>query len=174
MRNYGITQISDLPSYLQITLNAMESEEDDIVLQGVEFWSSVCDEEIELQIEAAEAQETNTNPSTYSRHYAKGALQFIVPILLPILTKQEEHDDEEGWTPHKAAGVCLMLLASCCPKDIVPFVLPFITTNLQSQDWKKRDAAVMAFGKNISFHEQFFFRTRFSLLPGYASNIYYK
>ena len=120
MRNYDITQISDLPSYLQITLNAMESEEDDIVLQGVEFWSSVCDEEIELQIEAAEAQETNTNPSTYSRHYAKGALQFIVPILLPILTKQEEHDDEEGWTPHKAAGVCLMLLASCCPKDIVP------------------------------------------------------
>ena len=53
MRNYDITQISDLPSYLQITLNAMESEEDDIVLQGVEFWSSVCDEEIELQIEAA-------------------------------------------------------------------------------------------------------------------------
>lgn len=134
------------PALFTITLNAMESPEDDVVLQGVEFWSSVCDEEIELQAEAAEAQENGTTPATYSRHYAKGALRYIVPILLPILTRQEEHDDEGDWTPHKAAGVCLMLLASCCTNDIVPFVLQFIREHLSNENWKFRDAAVMAFG----------------------------
>jgi len=134
------------PALFAITIDAMKSEEDEIVLQGVEFWSSVCDEEIDLAIEAQEAEENGTAPHTFSRFYAKGALQYLAPILLDILTKQDEHDDEEDWTPHKAAGVCLMLLASCCSNAIIPHVLPFITTNIESTDWKYRDAAVMAFG----------------------------
>lgn len=32
----------------------MKSDEDEISLQGIEFWSSVCDEEVDLSIEAAE------------------------------------------------------------------------------------------------------------------------
>merc|ERR550534_519004 len=45
-----------------ITYEAMKSEEDEVVLQGVEFWSSVCDEEIDLAIEAQEAEEQQTTP----------------------------------------------------------------------------------------------------------------
>jgi importin subunit beta-1 len=134
------------PALFAITIDAMKSEEDEIVLQGVEFWSSVCDEEIDLAIEAQEAEENMTTPSTFSRFYAKGAISYLAPILLEILTKQDEHNDEEDWTPHKAAGVCLMLLASCCCNDIIPFVLPFVELNIRSADWKYRDAAVMAFG----------------------------
>lgn len=32
----------------------MKSSVDDIALQGIEFWSTVCDEEADLAIEAAE------------------------------------------------------------------------------------------------------------------------
>ena len=53
-------------------------------------------------------------------------LQYIVPILLETLTKQEEMDDEDEWNPCKAAGVCLMLLATCCEDDVVQYVLPFV------------------------------------------------
>lgn len=138
----------------------MKSTEDDVVLQGVEFWSSVCDEEIDLAIEAADAEDTNSTVQAYSRFYAKGALPHLTPILLEILTKQEEHDDDEDWTPHKAAGVCLMLLASCCTNEIVPNVLPFIQNNISNKDWKFRDAAVMTFGeqsKTLTQVSQFLF-----------------
>lgn len=134
------------PALFNITVDAMKSNEDDVVLQGVEFWSSLCDEEIDLSIEAAEATEIGQESTSVSHHYAKGALLHLIPILLEILTKQEEHDDDEDWTPHKAAGVCLMLLASCCGNDIIPQVLPFISTNLANKDWRFRDAAVMTFG----------------------------
>lgn len=88
-------------------------------MQGIEFWSNVCDEEVDLSIEALEAQEQGQPPQRTSRFYAKGALQYLVPILMQTLTKQEEHDDEDDWNPCKAAGVCLMLMANCCEDAIV-------------------------------------------------------
>ncbi|KAK4879043.1 hypothetical protein RN001_007189 [Aquatica leii] len=129
-----------------ITLEAMKSDNDAVALQGIEFWSNVSDEEVDLAIEDSEATEAGRPPARVSRHYAKGALQFIVPILMQKLTKQEELDDEDDWNPCKAAGVCLMLLATCCEDEIVPHVLPFIKNNIKSEDWRFRDASLMAFG----------------------------
>lgn len=38
----------------QITIEAMKSDIDEVALQGIEFWSNVCDEEMDLAIEASE------------------------------------------------------------------------------------------------------------------------
>lgn len=35
----------------------MKSDVDDVALQGIEFWSTVCDEETDLVIEAAEVSQ---------------------------------------------------------------------------------------------------------------------
>lgn len=82
------------PALFAITMQAMKDERDEVALQGIEFWSNVCDEEVDLSIEALEAQEQGIPPQRTSRFYAKGALQYLVPILMQTLTKQEEHDDE--------------------------------------------------------------------------------
>lgn len=129
-----------------ITLEAMKSDNDQVSLQGIEFWSNVCDEEIDLSIENQEAIEGGRPPSKVSRHYARGALQYLSPVLMEKLTKQEEFDDEDDWNPSKAASVCLMLLATCCEEEIVPHVLPFIKENIVSTNWRCKDAALMVFG----------------------------
>lgn len=134
------------PALFAITLESMRSKIDDIELQGIEFWSNVCDEEVDLAIEASEAAEMGRPPEHTSKFYAKGALQYLVPVLMETLTKQEDGDDEDDWNPCKAAGVCLMLLANCCEDVIVPHVLPFVKDNIEDPDWRNRDAAVMAFG----------------------------
>ena len=72
----------------QITLAAMKSEVNEIALQGIEFWSTVCDEETDLAIEAAEAEEQGRPPEQVSRFYVKGALTFLIDVLLQTLTKQ--------------------------------------------------------------------------------------
>lgn len=129
-----------------ITLEAMKSENDQIALQGIEFWSNVSDEEIDLSIENQEATEAGRPPTRVSKHYARGALQYLSPVLMEKLTKQEEFDDEDDWNPSKAASVCLMLLATCCEEEIVPHVLPFVKANIVSTNWRFRDAALMVFG----------------------------
>ncbi|XP_076241578.1 importin subunit beta Fs(2)Ket isoform X3 [Calliopsis andreniformis] len=134
------------PALFPITLEAMKSDIDEVALQGIEFWSNVSDEEVDLSMEEGEASDVGRPPVKVSRHYAKGALQYLVPVLMKKLTKQEEFDDEDDWNPSKAAGVCLMLLSTCCEEAIVPFVLPFVKDNIKSPDWRYRDAALMAFG----------------------------
>ena len=62
---------------------------------------------------------------------------------------QEEFDDEEDWTPCKAAGVCLMLMANTAEDDIIPHVLPFVNQYLSNEDWRYRDAAVYALGEQL-------------------------
>jgi len=132
-----------------ITVAAMKSPNDDVALQGIEFWSSVCEEESELQIELTEAMEEGRSPDSTSRYYARGALQYLVPILLQRLCEQKDCEDDDEWNPCKAAGVCLMLLSSCVEDDILPHVMPFINENIKNTNWQMRDAAVMAFGSCI-------------------------
>jgi importin subunit beta-1 len=38
---------------------------------GIEFWSNVCDEEVDLEIERSEAEELGKPPENVSRFYAK-------------------------------------------------------------------------------------------------------
>ncbi|XP_057717361.1 importin subunit beta-1 [Corythoichthys intestinalis] len=134
------------PALFAITIEAMKSEIDDVALQGIEFWSNVCDEEMDLAIEASEASEQGRPPEHTSKFYAKGALQYLVPILTQTLIKQDENDDDDDWNPCKAAGVCLLLLSTCCEGDVVPHILPFIKSHIRHPDWRYRDASVMAFG----------------------------
>ena len=67
---------------------------------------------------------------------------------------QDEADDDDEWNPCKAAGVCLMLMATCCEDDIVPHILPFVTENIKHTDWRYKDAAIMAFGKLLAWFQR--------------------
>lgn len=124
----------------------MKNTENEVALQGIEFWSNVCEEELALGIQEQDAKEQGKAPAVVSRYYAKGAVPHILPILLKTLATQEENDDEDEWVPAKAAGVCIMLLAQCTGDDIVPLVLPFVEEHFANQDWHYREAAIMAFG----------------------------
>ncbi|KFD58653.1 hypothetical protein M513_00346, partial [Trichuris suis] len=143
---YDYMEVYMKEALFSISVEAMRSSDDEVVLQGIEFWSNVCDEELDLAVEATEAAEKGALPAHQSRHYAKGALTYVLPILLETLARQEENDDEEEWVPSKAAGVCIMLLAQCVGDDVVRLTLPFIASNFQHKDWRRRDAALMAFG----------------------------
>lgn len=70
----------------------------------------------------------------------------IIPVLLGLLTRQDEDADEDEWNVSMAAATCLSLLAQTVADAIVPAVIPFIEANIKSQDWHQREAAVMTFG----------------------------
>lgn len=69
-----------------------------------------------------------------------------MPVLLSLLSRQDEDADEDEWNVSMAAATCLSLLAQTVADAIVPAVIPFIEAHIKSQDWHLREAAIMTFG----------------------------
>lgn len=69
---------------LKITIEAMKSDIDEVALQGIEFWSNVCDEEMDLAIEASEVSlgESMWWESCHS-DWALGLTSFV-DIIFPL------------------------------------------------------------------------------------------
>ena len=61
------------------------------------------------------------------------------------MTRQEEDADEDEWNISMSASYCLGALAQAVQDPIVTAVMPFIESNIRSEDWHFREAAVMAF-----------------------------
>ncbi|KAJ7348466.1 armadillo-type protein [Mycena albidolilacea] len=125
----------------------MKHPDERVALQAVKFWLTVCKEEVNLAIEA---QEVSTRVRGITRDgvqtFRRIALHEIVPVLLLLLTKQEDLADKDEWNVSIAAGTCLSLLASAVQDAIVPAVIPFIKAHIKSTNWHHREAAVMTFG----------------------------
>ncbi|PCH43053.1 ARM repeat-containing protein [Wolfiporia cocos MD-104 SS10] len=129
-----------------LTVVGMQHNDESIALQAVEFWSTVCELETELNWEAAEAREYGEVPENECSGFAQTALPEILPVILQLLTRQEEDADEDEWNISMAAGTCLGLLAQAVGDVIVTAVIPFIEAHIRSPDWHYREAAVMTFG----------------------------
>ncbi|KAF5478034.1 importin subunit beta-1-like [Juglans microcarpa x Juglans regia] len=144
------TYYEKLAPYIQdifnITAKAVKEDEEPVALQAIEFWSSVCDEEIDILEEyGGEFSADSDVPCFY---FVKQALPVLIPLLLETLLKQEEDQDQDegAWNIAMAGGTCLGLVARTVGDDVVPLVMPFIEENITKPDWRQREAATYAFG----------------------------
>lgn len=79
-------------------------------------------------------------------HFAQVATQEVVPVLLMLLTKQDEDAGDDEYNISRAAYQCLQLYAQAVRHLVIQPVLTFVEANLRHDDWHNRDAAVSAFG----------------------------
>lgn len=121
-----------MQALFQLTFGEIKGGTDAVALQAVEFWSTVCDEEIALHEEAEDARDSGESPDLTSHDFVKGAMPYLVPLLLQTLTKQEEDSEEDAWNPAMAAGTCLALVAQAVGDDVVSHVMEFVKQHIQS------------------------------------------
>lgn len=128
-----------------LTIQGMKHEEEDVAKLAVEFWCSVCEEEIAIEDENEAASMEQIDPRPYY-NFAKIATQEVLPVLLELLTRQDEDASEDEYNLHRAAYQCLQLWAQAVRNPVVQPVLQFIEQNIRQTDWRLRDAAASAFG----------------------------
>ncbi|KAE8077668.1 hypothetical protein FH972_016211 [Carpinus fangiana] len=144
------TYYEKLAPYIQdifnITAKAVKEDEEPVALQAIEFWSSICDEEIDILEDYGDDFAGDAGIPCF--YFIKQALPALVPMLLETLLKQEEDQDQDegAWNIAMAGGTCLGLVARTVGDDIVPLVMPFIEENITKPDWRHREAATYAFG----------------------------
>jgi hypothetical protein len=86
----------------QITLEAMKKDEELVAQQAVEFWSTICDVEMDILLEMDEYVAAKEQPPRNCLNYIKGAMKFLIPVLMECLTKQVR-------TPHPLFSLSLSL-----------------------------------------------------------------
>jgi len=125
-----------------LTWNIIKGSSEKVAIPAMEFWSTVCDEEIYL----ADLTACNQAGERKSLHLIKQALGHLVPLLNETLTRQQDEEDDDTWNLAMAAGTCLGLVAQVVQDDCVDLVLNFVQANFCHPDWKYREAAVLAYG----------------------------
>ncbi|CAM9022988.1 hypothetical protein WICANDRAFT_81407 [Wickerhamomyces anomalus NRRL Y-366-8] len=125
-----------------LTVAGMQSSDERVACMAVEFWSTVCENEIEIALEKEEFPDSQLT----SYNFALVAIQDILPTLFQLLTRQNEDADDDTWNVAMAAGACLQLFAQDTGNFVVQPALSFVEQNISSPEWRNREAAVMAFG----------------------------
>jgi len=129
----------------ELTTDTIRKDREEVAKAAIEFWSSLCEVEQDLLDEAADLTERGLPVQRQCMRYVNAALVHLVPILLETLTKQEEDADEDTFNLHMAGYICLTCISQTVEDAAVGVIMPFVQQNIQNEDWRLRDAAMMAF-----------------------------
>lgn len=140
---------SKLPPYIdslfQLTVKAIKTDEQIVGQQAIEFWSTICDTESSF-VADMKAGEPLEDGQVYYRIIEQAA-RGLMPELLETLLKQDDADGgEESWNIALAGAACIDVIAQTIEDAAVELVLPFVTANVNSANWRHKEAAIMAFG----------------------------
>ncbi|PHH83546.1 hypothetical protein CDD83_2974 [Cordyceps sp. RAO-2017] len=127
-----------------LTILGMKSDDEDVAKLAVEFWCTVCEEELSIEDDNAQVEIADQMRPFFN--FARVAANEVVPVLLMLLTKQDEDAADDEYNLSRAAYQCLQLYSQAVGASIIAPVLQFVEANLRSDDWHHRDAAVSAFG----------------------------
>ena len=128
-----------------LTVQGMKHDDEDVAKLAVEFWCTVCEEEISIEDDNVQAEAEGAIQRPYF-NFCKIATAEVVPVLLELLSKQDEDAADDEYNLHRAAYQCLQLWAQCVGSPVVQPVLHYVETNIRSDDWRMRDASASAFG----------------------------
>jgi importin subunit beta-1 len=146
-----------------LTVSGMQSADDRVACMAVEFWLSVCEEELEIALQREEAGDGGAGGGGAEFelfNFALVALPDVLPTLLKLLTRQNSDPDDDDWLVAMAAGACLQLFAQNTGLYVVEPTLQFVAANIgNTADWRAREAAVMAFGSILDGPEREQLRT---------------
>jgi importin subunit beta-1 len=129
----------------ELTTDSIKRDKEEVAKAAIEFWTSLGEVEQDLLDEAADFAERGLEVERPCMRYVNAALVHLVPILLETLTKQEEDAEDDDYTLHMAGFICLTCISQTVEDAIVAVMMPFVQSNIQNENWRLRDAAMMAF-----------------------------
>lgn len=136
-----------MTAIFQLTIDAIRRDDEAVAKQAIEFWSTLCEVEMEMLDEEQDFSSRGVPVERPCVRYVTAAVEHLGPVLLETLAKQDDEADteDEHYDVSMAGAMCLSLVAQTVEDLVVPVIMPFVTTNIQNENWRLRDAATMAF-----------------------------
>lgn len=131
-----------MSNIFELTTQAIRSDpEESVKIAAIEFWSTVATVEMAIMDEQA----LGGSSTLVCQQYTKSALPNLVPLLLETLSQQDEHIEEDEIDLHSTGALCLQTISQTVEDMIIAPVMPYVNQNISSDNWRLRDAAIVAF-----------------------------
>lgn len=128
------------------TLNAIRTDpSEEVVMQAVEFWSTICEVEIMIYKENEDAQAAGDADIIVCHNFIQGAIGQLAEPLFDTLAKGDVDPDVEDWNVAAAGAACIALIASTLGNAVVDHFVGLVSANINNPDERKRDSSVLCF-----------------------------
>jgi hypothetical protein len=126
-----------LPGIAQAALAAVHAEDcgEEVVLQGIEFFSNLCN----VEQDVADAGDA-------THQFITQAHAPLLEQLLAVMERQVAGADPTEWSASTAAHVCLKLVTETVKDACMDGLLTYVKANVTHAMWQKRDVAVQVLG----------------------------
>nr|CAG4707829.1 unnamed protein product [Naegleria fowleri] len=121
------------------------NEHEDVQLQAIEFWTSLAETEAIILEEMEIAQENNITPDRECYNIISQALSPLVNLMTQCLVRQSEYQEDGDMCVSNYASNCIAAMALVTGESIVNEIMPFVSNNINNQDWHFKEAATLAF-----------------------------
>jgi importin subunit beta-1 len=126
------------PKICTVTALAAKSDEQTVGAQGIEFWTSLAEEEL-----------SRTKKNGHLKGYIVQCSGQLVQLLVEgtmRVSMEDEDDDGDDWGVALSSGCCLAKVALLVGNAIMEPVIKFVSENITAQNWKQRYAALLSLG----------------------------
>lgn len=120
----------------ELTTKAIQQDTvEEVKMAAIEFWCTVAGTEEALMLDE----------DASCKGYVQSAMPSLVPLLLETLSQQSDDMDEDNFDLRAVGAICLEAISMCVQEKIIEQVIPFVQNNIQSDNWRLCDAAIVAF-----------------------------
>lgn len=121
-----------------ITAEAANGPDEKVGAQGIEFWTSLAEEEYSRF-------KKNGLVKGYINRCCSQLIGLLINCIQRVNIEDEDEEDEELGVA-LSAGCCLAAVALVIGNSIIEPVIAFASQNITNQDWKRRYSALLALG----------------------------
>jgi len=137
---------SYMEAIFKITGKAAKSDQEEVALQAIEFWTTIAELEADIIEEINECTTEGEEPPRKCFYFVKSAIKLnLIDLLVETLCRQEEDQTEEDWNISAAAATCLSNVSKLVREEIIEKAMPFITKNIANDNWRFKEASTLAF-----------------------------
>lgn len=112
-----------------LTLITIEQDDDEVILKAIEFWSTLADEEFQINLNSIQALSEGRIPRSYSKQLIMKSSSILPFILLSFIENRKISENEDS-NCKSATGLCLNLMSQAVPSEILPRIVDFIENQI--------------------------------------------
>jgi importin subunit beta-1 len=122
--------------FFQLTIQTIEKDNDLVILQAIEFWATIANEEFEMNMDEYQALNEGRFFKPYSQNYILKVSSCLTGLLLNCIKLKNKEEYVEEWNCYNAAGACLNIMSQVSPREVIYSVIWFIDKNIVQKNFQ--------------------------------------